>query len=506
MSDRFIATARFLLLLALMLCGSRAFATVSTLQFLPVAPVEGQPFTAQIATFIDDSGVGTTSTLSMTYGPSAGGGTTISGTNGSSGFTITLTSAANTYLVSVSNVAPFTFTGLGKISLTVTDNGGTGIATVSGTSSTFTVVPLLVTGNTSLTGTTTLAMGTQIAAFSDYTVPDPGTLTASINWGDGSPPDTTPVLSGPVTVTGPPEYNTYTYLADVAHTFPALGVYNIVTTITDSGGGGGSVINTLQYTAAVGSTVSIVSSSPLVGSDPTSTFGDLVTFTATVVAADGSPVTGSVEFYDNVTPIGSATITTATTVVGSVTTYTNTTAFATNALTFGTHTINATYSGDPTHISSTTTLANGQTVNSAAISLLNLSASLNPVLTTLPVTFTATVISGNSSTPNGFVTFYDSDTQLSVVQAIGTGSTSTAQYTTFILSAGSHDIRATYTGDTNAPPLASSATYNSIEELVTDGAAPSSSGDSSRCGHGLGVSILSLGLLMALRSSAFRRR
>ena len=55
--------------------------------------------------------------------------------------------------------------------------------------------------------------------------------------------------------------------------------------------------------------------------------------------------------------------------------------------------------------------------------------------------------------------------------------------------------------------LSPAATYDSIDEVIVQLGATSSGGSSSRCGHGIGVGILSLGLfaLLMLRSSARRR-
>ena len=514
MSDRVSAFTRFLLLLVIAMVGSRACALVANVTILPQAPIEAEPFTSQIATFFDDSGAATSATLTMSWGPTSGGGNTLSGSSGNHGFLVTLTSTANVYVVSVSGVAAFANAGPGLISLMVTDTSGSSPTVASGTSGvlpsapTFTVLPVQVIGTGVASGTVTVNPGTTIASFQDYIPSDPSTFTATINWGDGTAPDPDTPVS---TVNAALSPAVFTVTNNLIHVYPNLGTFTISVTINDSSGGAVTAI--VAYTASTSTTIVLTSSSPLVGGIPTSTFGDLVTFSATITAADGSALTGEVNFFSDGSPMASpggasgiATVTTETTVVNNVTYYTNVTAYGFNQLAFGTHTITASYGGDATHLACITSAPQlTQTVNAAAVTILTVSSSQNPVLAGFSVTFTASVESGNGSTPDGVVTFFDTDTELAAVAVSGAGSTVSASYTTSLLATGLHDIRATYTLDTNVIPLASSATYNNLEELVTDGTPPSSS-SSSGCGHGLGVSILSLALLMALRSTGIRRR
>src|SRR5262249_41533577 len=64
------------------------------------------------------------------------------------------------------------------------------------------------------------------------------------------------------------------------------------------------------------------------------------------------------------------------------------------------------------------------------------------------VTFTATVDSPSPSSPSGYVTFYDGSTALGM-GILGDSSlgTSSAEFTTSSLAAGSHTITAVYAGD-----------------------------------------------------------
>src|SRR5204862_375630 len=134
-------------------------------------------------------------------------------------------------------------------------------------------------------------------------------------------------------------------------------------------------INYLASSGTVGQTVNAATTSTSVAtSGSPSTYGDSVTFTATVTT--GSPsapvLEGSVKFYDGGTcalpgtQIGSAQTLDSTTGTGSVTTA---------ALTGGSHTIRACYQGTINYLASSGTV--GQTVNAATTSTARASTRLN---------------------------------------------------------------------------------------------------------------------------------
>jgi predicted outer membrane repeat protein len=154
-----------------------------------------------------------------------------------------------------------------------------------------------------------------------------------------------------------------------------------------------------------------------------SVYGTAVTFTATVT----SGATGTVTFYDGVTPLGTGTL--------SV----NTATLTTSALTAGPHTITAVYVGDTNYVSSTSP-AITQTVSLASGGVA-VGSSLNPSTYGDTVTFTASA----ATDATGSITFMDG------VAALGNGTivTGSATFATSSLGGGSHNITAVYAGDAN---------------------------------------------------------
>ena len=169
-----------------------------------------------------------------------------------------------------------------------------------------------------------------------------------------------------------------------------------------------------------------------------STYGNSVTFTATI----SSGPTGTVTFYDSGTQIGTGTISS-----GKAT-------YQTSTLTAGTHSITASWPGN-TNYYSVTSSALTQTVNQATPTL-TVASSSNPSTYGGSVKFTATISSG----PTGTVTFYDGSS------SIGTGTISggKATYTTTGLMAGAHSITASWPGNSNYNSVTSSAITQTVNQ------------------------------------------
>ncbi len=224
----------------------------------------------------------------------------------------------------------------------------------------------------------------------------------------------------------------------------------------------GDVNNTPALSPPVSEVVNKTQTSTTLVSAPTiGIAGKPVVLTATVqVVAGLGAITGTVTFTENgnilapptaLSPSGQAVI--------SVN------------LPLGPHIVIATYSGDANDNISSGTL-NLNVVQATTQTLLTTSGSPSVVLT--PVTFTAKV-TGNGGTPTGTVTFLSDGT------AIGTGTldgTGTATLTYSSLTAGSHVITATYSGDANDASNTSNAVTQQVGTIptVTDLAASTTTG------------------------------
>ena len=172
-------------------------------------------------------------------------------------------------------------------------------------------------------------------------------------------------------------------------------------------------------------------SSPLVTLKSTpnpSIFGTSVTFTGHVNNSSHIP-TGSISFYDG-------------TVLLAIVPLTADSAQTSPAnLTTGSHLIKAVYSGDSNFKSDSTTIT--QVVNKASPTV-TLKSSQTPSTFEQSVTFTAHV-DNIVQTPTGSVSFYDGTAFLGTQPMTG----DSAQLSTSNLTAGSHTIKAVYSGDGN---------------------------------------------------------
>ncbi|MDQ1420280.1 MAG: hypothetical protein QOJ52_2242 [Acidimicrobiaceae bacterium] len=200
-----------------------------------------------------------------------------------------------------------------------------------------------------------------------------------------------------------------------------------------------------------------------------SVFGQPVTLTATVsVNAPGAGTpTGTVQFFDGATPIGSGSLT-----AGQF-------AITTAALSVATHPITATYAGDANFLGSTSGVLN-QVVNKAPTLTTLTASSPGSVGFGHPVTFTATVSvpPPGAGNPTGPVIFSVDGT---AVQTVNLNASEHATVTTSALSPGSHLIAAAYQGDGNFLPSTGTLTYLVTCTVTITGNYPSAliaSGDS----------------------------
>jgi hypothetical protein len=178
-----------------------------------------------------------------------------------------------------------------------------------------------------------------------------------------------------------------------------------------------------------------------------SVFGQAVTFTATVSSGSGTPP-GTVIFYDGSTTLGSATLVNG---HGSI---------STSVLQAGSHSITAVYQGS-LKFNSSVSAPLPQVVNPATTTT-SLASSLNPVLITEFVTYTATVASQYGGAVTGTVMFQDGGSTVATVTMVGGQAAYTTKYTT----PATHTITATYSGDTNNAGSVSSALVEQVNRGV----------------------------------------
>jgi streptogramin lyase len=232
-------------------------------------------------------------------------------------------------------------------------------------------------------------------------------------------------------------------LSGTTHT--SAGTYSDSWTFTDVTGNYNNASGTVSDSIAQADT-----SSSVVSSVNPASFGQSVTFTATVTSAAGTP-SGTVTFLDAGSSIGAGTLSD-----GSST-------FSTSGLAVGAHTITATYGGD-SNFSTSAAPAMTQTVSSGIVSTTTaLSSSANPSVYGQSVTFTATVSpTSGSGTPSGTVTFTDG------AATVGTGTLSggTASFSTANLSAGSHTITVSYSGDASFTGSTSNALTQTVNKAT----------------------------------------
>ncbi len=154
-------------------------------------------------------------------------------------------------------------------------------------------------------------------------------------------------------------------------------------------------------------------------------FGSPVTIAAGVTPKSA---TGTVQFLDGATPIGSAAVTS-----GSA-------SLVSSSLTVGDHSITAVYSGDAGNSGSTSAVVI-QTIAKAPAGF-GLSSSLNPSAAGQSVTFTAAL---SPASATGTVQFLDGTAQLGTATISG----GSAVLSIATLAAGAHSISAVYSGDAN---------------------------------------------------------
>ena len=185
------------------------------------------------------------------------------------------------------------------------------------------------------------------------------------------------------------------------------------------------------------------------------TYGQPVTFTATVTPEAGSSTnpTGSVTFVNNATEpatdLGSATV--------STTAGTTTAHLALPYLPAGSYSVQATYGGDSDFTGSTSSPATPATVTVGQVTAgVGVTSSAAPSVVGQSVTLTATITPAAGAGPTGTVQFYDNGAVIGPAETVSGGA---ATLTTAALALGSHPITAIYSGDPNFTGATTTGTF-----------------------------------------------
>ncbi len=197
--------------------------------------------------------------------------------------------------------------------------------------------------------------------------------------------------------------------------------------------------------------VKLATTTSLTTTNANTVYGESATLTAIVAAqppASGTP-TGTVTFFDGASQL-------CTNVALNVSA---TATCSTAPLTVGTHTITATYNGDSSFNTSSSSAI--QQMVSQGSSTTALTSSPNPSGGNLVVTFTATVTinAPGSGVPTGIVRFKEGATQLCPDVTLSNG---VGQCLTSALSPGVHGVNADYLGDVNVI----GSTSNTVQQTV----------------------------------------
>jgi len=387
--------------------------TTATLSTVPAVPVAGKPVTL-IATITDPSG-NVVPTGTVTFSKS---GTTIG--------SATLVAPASGY----GSIATISYSGLptGLSQITVAYSGDSVFAANS------TVLPI--------TATAALASQTTISVSPASAVATQGLVFTVGVTGAGAAPTGSITLypAGQAAVTAP-------LVNGVAYVGKTLGVGTNSVYAKYLGDG--------TYLPSNSPTISVVVSkmnttTAITSSAPSSTFGQAVTLTALVkpVAPAAGPVTGSIQFLDGATVLG--------TVVVDSSGYAKITK---SNFTVASHTITAKYLG-----TSNANVSSGQVTQTVtqAKPTIALTGS-NIVLYKQSNTITVTLTGAAGSIPTGTATFMDG----AATYATKTLANGVATINTNTLTVGAHSFKVVYSGDANYKTVTSTNLSVSVKDNTT---------------------------------------
>ncbi len=286
------------------------------------------------------------------------------------------------------------------------------------------VVPLgvwTVTALQSLVSTTTrlTASPATTSSFGQSVV-----FTAAVSSGSG----TVSFLDGSTSIGSAPVTNG---TATLTTTALAVGSHSITAAYAGDSSDAASTSSALAYT--VTQKTSAATTTTLTALPATAPYGTGINLNAVVSPA---AATGYVAFVD--TSNANAPV------AQNVTLSNGLAATTTNPLSLGTHQLAANYSGDGNYTASNSALVTVTVTQ--AISSTRLTATPQPVSFGSSLTLAATVTSPGGT---GSVTWMEGATTLGKVTLVQVGNTGTASLTMSTLSAGTHNVTAIYSGDTN---------------------------------------------------------
>lgn len=202
----------------------------------------------------------------------------------------------------------------------------------------------------------------------------------------------------------------------------------------------------------------------LTSSQNPSTPGQQVTFSATVVpnVPDVPVPTGTVQFSDGGSKLGTVTLSSA-----------GTATFSTSTLTFGTHTIQASYSGDANFPARTFPNLSQVVLDPSSVQV---TSSSNPSVFGTPVVISVNVTSTAAGTPSGNVSLLDGATAIASATLDGSAK---ASFTLSTLTGGTHNLTVSYAGDqtfiasVSNPPLSQVVNQAASSSSLASGLNPS---------------------------------
>ena len=259
-----------------------------------------------------------------------------------------------------------------------------------------------------------------------------------------------PVDAGQVTFTPPAAGASAAITSSPMLITSGAGTVDVIATANGTAGGPYNVVASATGAASVNfSLTNMLSTTTSVSPSPNpSTYGQSVTFTATVSASSGTPV-GTVTFSDGGSPIGTASLS------GGVATLTIST------LSVGSHTITADYPGDTTFMASASSTVS-QTINQATTTTAITSDAPDPSVVGQAVTFNYTVsaVAPGAGTPTGNVLVSNGTASCTGTVAAGTCSIT-------LTAPGTSNFTATYAGDTNFLASASAVESHTVNQAST---------------------------------------